>query len=137
MSPTAAVVTGAASGLGLAVVRALTADGAEVVGVDLPGDERAATVEDAGATFLACDVTSADDWSTVADEIGGGLGRVDLHGRMLLQHGLLEPDPSAALARLPVGDSLQERTCLAAQAPKHVLAAVQRDASDEVQQVAS
>ena len=62
MSPTSAVVTGAASGLGLAVVQALTADGARVVGVDLPGDERAAIVADSGATFLACDVTSSDDW---------------------------------------------------------------------------
>ena len=48
MSPTSAVVTGAASGLGLAVVQALTADGARVVGVDLPGDERAAVVADCG-----------------------------------------------------------------------------------------
>jgi NAD(P)-dependent dehydrogenase (short-subunit alcohol dehydrogenase family) len=96
MSPTAAVVTGAASGLGLAVVRALTADGAEVVGVDLPGDDRAGLVVDAGATFLACDVTSADEWTTVADGVGARLGRVDL---LALNAGVMTRSP-----RDPVDD---------------------------------
>ena len=78
MSPTSAVVTGAASGLGLAVVQGLTADGARVVGVDLPGDERAAAVAGAGATFLACDVTSSEDWAAAAEVVGASFGPVDL-----------------------------------------------------------
>jgi NAD(P)-dependent dehydrogenase (short-subunit alcohol dehydrogenase family) len=55
-----ALVTGGASGLGLASVRALQSAGATVVIVDLPsskGDDVAAEI---GATFVAADVTSEE-----------------------------------------------------------------------------
>lgn len=73
-----AVVTGAASGLGLATVKELTTMGADVVGLDLAGDERAAVVADAGATFVACDVTSQADWASAAEAVTARLRTVTL-----------------------------------------------------------
>ncbi|OLT14523.1 3-hydroxy-2-methylbutyryl-CoA dehydrogenase [Pseudonocardia sp. CNS-139] len=69
-----ALVTGGASGLGLATARALTAAGAKVVIVDLPasaGADRAAEL--AGARFAPADVRSEDDVAAAldaADELG-------------------------------------------------------------------
>jgi NAD(P)-dependent dehydrogenase (short-subunit alcohol dehydrogenase family) len=55
---TTALVTGGASGLGLATVRRLAVDGASVVAVDLPGADRAALAELGDAVrFVAADVT--------------------------------------------------------------------------------
>jgi NAD(P)-dependent dehydrogenase (short-subunit alcohol dehydrogenase family) len=70
-----ALVTGGASGLGLATAKALTAAGAKVVILDLPtsaGAERAAELGDT-ARFAAADVRSEDDVAAaldVADELG-------------------------------------------------------------------
>jgi NAD(P)-dependent dehydrogenase (short-subunit alcohol dehydrogenase family) len=57
----AAVVTGAASGLGAATARALAAAGARVVGVDLAAGWERAGDPPAGVTAVTGDVTSADD----------------------------------------------------------------------------
>lgn len=57
---TTALVTGAASGLGLATAKALVARGARVVGVDLQsGIDKAQQTE--GVTFVAADVASESD----------------------------------------------------------------------------
>lgn len=63
---TAAVVTGAASGLGAAVVAALVDRGAHVLGIDLPAAVDAVRDPRAGVTTVAADVTSAAD---VADAL--------------------------------------------------------------------
>jgi NAD(P)-dependent dehydrogenase (short-subunit alcohol dehydrogenase family) len=57
------IVTGGAGSLGLASVRALLAEGARVMLVDLDADRLARTVRELGtdkAAFVAADVTSAD-----------------------------------------------------------------------------
>jgi NAD(P)-dependent dehydrogenase (short-subunit alcohol dehydrogenase family) len=70
-----ALVTGGASGLGLATAKALTAAGAKVVILDLPtsaGAERAAELGE-DARFAAADVRSESDVAAaldVADELG-------------------------------------------------------------------
>ncbi|KSZ55989.1 3-hydroxy-2-methylbutyryl-CoA dehydrogenase [Rhodococcus pyridinivorans KG-16] len=57
-----AVVTGGASGLGLATVRRLVEDGAHVVIVDLPSSSGAAVADELGdsVTFVPADVRDAD-----------------------------------------------------------------------------
>lgn len=64
----AAVVTGAASGLGHAAAVALSARGCEVVGVDLPSAVESASPV-TGVTYVAADVTAFDQ---VADIFGNG-----------------------------------------------------------------
>jgi NAD(P)-dependent dehydrogenase (short-subunit alcohol dehydrogenase family) len=62
-----AVVTGGASGLGLATAQALTAAGAGVVIVDLPGSDGKQVAADLGATFSPGDVTGEDDITAALD----------------------------------------------------------------------
>lgn len=64
---TVAVVTGGASGLGLASAKRLLAKGVQVVIADLAGSRGAAVADELGANahFVAADVTSADDMTAV------------------------------------------------------------------------
>ncbi len=64
-----AIVTGGASGLGTATVRALHAAGGHVVIADLPASrgERLAAELGKRATFVACDVRDADQMERVVD----------------------------------------------------------------------
>lgn len=98
LAGTVAVVTGGASGLGLATVRRLGAAGARVVAVDLPSDEGAARVEEAGATFAPADITDEVGVAGAFD-VAAGLGepRVLVNcagivsaGRVVGRHGPLE-----------------------------------------------
>ncbi|WP_425558134.1 3-hydroxyacyl-CoA dehydrogenase [Cryptosporangium japonicum] len=56
-----ALITGGASGLGLATAEKLVADGARVVILDLPGSDGAAVAEKLGGVFAPGDVTSESD----------------------------------------------------------------------------
>ena len=61
-----ALVTGGASGLGLATARRLTAAGAHVTIVDLPSSTGASIAEGLGGSFVAADVTDADQIADAA-----------------------------------------------------------------------
>ena len=65
-----ALITGAASGLGLATARRLHADGAAVVVLDLPGSAGKAVADELGerALFSPGDVTSEDDVTAALDQ---------------------------------------------------------------------
>ena len=74
-----ALVTGGASGLGLATVEGLVAEGARVVLLDLPGSDGAAVADKLGdrVRFVAGDVTSEESvGEAVATAIGLGTLRV-------------------------------------------------------------
>ena len=68
-----ALVTGGASGLGLATVKELLGRGATVVILDLPSSNGAAVAQEIGATFAPADVTSEEQVSAAvqaATELG-------------------------------------------------------------------
>jgi len=75
-----AVVTGGASGLGLAVARHLTAGGGRVVMLDVQdgAGRAAASALGAPAHFLRCDVTSEAEVNAAMDAAYGHLGGLNL-----------------------------------------------------------
>ena len=73
------LVTGAASGLGLGVARALDKRGAQVVVLDLPTSAGAEVARDLGdgARFVACDITDAAQVEDAVRECVAHAGRLD------------------------------------------------------------
>jgi NAD(P)-dependent dehydrogenase (short-subunit alcohol dehydrogenase family) len=77
----AAVVTGAANGLGQEFCAALARDGVLVAGVDIADMAPTAdAVREAGGTFLAvtADITAEADTARIADEVTRAFGRADI-----------------------------------------------------------
>jgi rhamnose utilization protein RhaD (predicted bifunctional aldolase and dehydrogenase)/NAD(P)-dependent dehydrogenase (short-subunit alcohol dehydrogenase family) len=73
-----AVVTGGASGLGLAVVKALRDEGAEVAILDIASDAVAAAAKSVGGLGLVCDVTDAQAVDRAVAEAVKAFGGVDI-----------------------------------------------------------
>ena len=75
-----AVVTGAASGIGLAITRQLIADGASVAGSDVNADLLAHVAKELGARFtgVAGDVTKESDAEALVARAVATAGRLDL-----------------------------------------------------------
>jgi NAD(P)-dependent dehydrogenase (short-subunit alcohol dehydrogenase family) len=73
-----ALVTGGASGIGLATARKLAAEGAHVVIVDIDQGRGAAAADEIGGSFIAADVSSADDWNAIADSVSQRAGGLDV-----------------------------------------------------------
>ncbi|MBP0047445.1 glucose 1-dehydrogenase [Marinobacterium sp. AK62] len=80
MDTRVALVTGAASGVGLAVAKQLVAAGARVVMTDLQQEKGEAVAAEMGeqARFLTMDVASPDDWDRVLTHIQEHEGRLDV-----------------------------------------------------------
>jgi NAD(P)-dependent dehydrogenase (short-subunit alcohol dehydrogenase family) len=72
-----AVVTGAASGIGLACVTRFAAEGATVVAVDVADDAVRRVAADIGGVAVVADVSLPADWIAVVDAVRR-LGGVDL-----------------------------------------------------------
>ncbi|MEO1240290.1 MAG: SDR family oxidoreductase [Pseudomonadota bacterium] len=75
-----ALITGAASGLGLEDAKRLAAEGAKVILTDISeekGQAAAAEIGDA-ATFFKHDVSSEDDWKTVLENVEKNHGGLDI-----------------------------------------------------------
>ncbi|HET6212770.1 MAG TPA: 3-oxoacyl-ACP reductase [Micromonosporaceae bacterium] len=72
-----AVVTGAASGIGLATARRFTAEGAFVVAVDINGEALRTIASEVGEEYL-CDVTDEAAVQELFDGVARRHGRVDI-----------------------------------------------------------
>ncbi len=74
-----ALVTGAARGLGAEIVRRMVAAGARVTAADKRVDDGAAAAAEAGAHFVALDVTDVEQWTAAVDAAAtAGGGRLDI-----------------------------------------------------------
>jgi 3(or 17)beta-hydroxysteroid dehydrogenase len=66
LSGKTALVTGAARGIGAAIARAFSEEGADVIVTDINVDGGQATATAIGATFARLDVSSEADWEAIA-----------------------------------------------------------------------
>ena len=75
-----ALITGAASGLGLEDAKVLAAEGARVVLTDISEEKGAEAAETIGeaACFMRHDVTGEDDWKRIVAEVEAAYGRLDI-----------------------------------------------------------
>ncbi|MQA33358.1 3-oxoacyl-ACP reductase [Modestobacter roseus] len=75
-----AVVTGAARGIGAAIARVLSRDGAHVVAVDVPaaGEQLASVANEIGGTAVALDITADDAGPRLATQLIARHGGVDV-----------------------------------------------------------
>jgi NAD(P)-dependent dehydrogenase (short-subunit alcohol dehydrogenase family) len=73
-----AVLTGAASGIGLATARRFAAEGARVVCVDVDATAGKAAADEVGGEFVACDVADDDQVRALFDGVADRYGRVDV-----------------------------------------------------------
>jgi 3(or 17)beta-hydroxysteroid dehydrogenase len=71
------VITGAASGLGLADSRVLAGEGAQVVMTDIDPESGQAHANEIGAHFITQDVSEEVSWQKVMGEVESHFGRLD------------------------------------------------------------
>ena len=78
-----ALITGAARGIGFATAVELSRQGADIIGLDLPGspwDELRSAVNGEGGQLLACEGDASDEttWQAVLAKMHGQFGRIDV-----------------------------------------------------------
>jgi NAD(P)-dependent dehydrogenase (short-subunit alcohol dehydrogenase family) len=89
ISGAAAVVTGGASGLGEATVRALAGRGARVVVLDMADDRGAALAKEVGGVFAHADVTDTEEVIAALEAAADG---TVARRRQLRRHRICGPD---------------------------------------------
>jgi len=93
-----AVVTGGASGIGLATVRRLAADGATIVIGDIDPDEGKAAADEVGGQFVPTDVTNETDVQNLFATANDSHGSVDI---AFNNAGISPPDDDSILDTEP------------------------------------
>lgn len=101
-----AVITGGASGIGLATARRFAAEGATVVIGDLPGDAGPAAAAEVDGLFVPVDVTDEAQVNNLFDTAQSTYGSVDI---AFNNAGISPPDDdSIETTELPAWDRVQE-----------------------------
>jgi NAD(P)-dependent dehydrogenase (short-subunit alcohol dehydrogenase family) len=101
-----AVITGAASGIGLASARRFADEGAVVVGVDLNTDAIEALAKETGGAAITCDVTEEGAVEAMFDQVVADHGRVDI---AFNNAGISPPEDASILETgLEVWDKVQK-----------------------------
>ena len=90
-----AVITGAASGIGLATARRLAAEGAHVVVADIDEQAGKEAADAVGGMFVKTDVTNDDDVRHMYEAAHGRYGRIDV---AFNNAGISPPDDDSILA---------------------------------------
>lgn len=100
------VITGAASGIGAAVVSRASGLGAQVVGLDINESMGESIVRKRGGRFHCCDVSDLDSWEETARMLGESMGAIDhLH----LNAGIQIAPPEASIAEYQFSAMTPER----------------------------
>src|SRR5262245_57112923 len=75
-----AIITGGASGIGLAIAKKLSREGASVAMIDMNPSVLQSAVKSVGeiASAFVCDVTNEDQVKSVVDQIAERFGRIDI-----------------------------------------------------------
>jgi NAD(P)-dependent dehydrogenase (short-subunit alcohol dehydrogenase family) len=88
------VITGASSGIGAAVTRAVSATGARVLALDVNDAAGQALAAETGAVYQHCDVSNPEDWQAVVDYLQNTAVPTHVH----LNAGMQIAPPTAPLA---------------------------------------
>jgi NAD(P)-dependent dehydrogenase (short-subunit alcohol dehydrogenase family) len=73
-----AIITGGASGIGLATVQRFASEGASVVVVDRNADDGERVAKEVDGRFVVADVGDPDDWNTIVATAHDAFGGVDI-----------------------------------------------------------
>jgi NAD(P)-dependent dehydrogenase (short-subunit alcohol dehydrogenase family) len=131
-----AVITGGASGIGLASARRLAAEGASVVVADLDEHAGKAAADEVGGLFVQVDVTSDDDVRRMYEVTHDRYGRIDI---AFNNAGISPPDDDSILTTgLDAWRRVQEVNLTSVYlCCKHVLPYMQRQGKGSVINTAS
>lgn len=91
------LVTGAASGIGAAVVKAVAGLGSPVIALDVDDRAGAALAADTGATYRHCDVSSYGHWQSIVDFLSSEENEHGVPTRIHLNAGIQIAPPSAPM----------------------------------------
>lgn len=106
LSGKVAVITGAASGIGLAAARRMRAEGAVIVVADIDPDAGSAVADELGASFVAVDVADEASVNALFDTAAARHGSVDI---AFNNAGISPPeDDLIELTELPAWHRVQE-----------------------------
>lgn len=103
------IVTGAASGIGAAVVRAARKSGANVLAIDVDQTKGSALAEETGALYRRCDVGDLTQWQQLVDYLEAKHADLGAPTRIHLNAGIQVAPPDAPLSEYQLEAATPER----------------------------
>jgi len=103
------IVTGAASGIGAAVVRAARKSGANVLAIDVDQTKGSALAEETGALYRRCDVGDLTQWQQLVDYLDSEQADLGAPTRIHLNAGIQIAPPNVPLSEYQLEAATIER----------------------------